>query len=34
MVEMQQGRGAAAEDCVALEDTGGAARTHPDGAFA
>src|SRR5262249_31490113 len=29
--QMQQSRGAAAENCVALEDTGGAAPTHPDG---
>ena len=28
--QMQQSRGAAAENCVALEDTGGAAPTHPD----
>jgi len=28
---MQQSRDAAAEDCAAVEDTGGAASTHPDG---
>src|SRR5262245_55749267 len=32
--QMQQSRGAAAENCVALEDTGGAAPTHPDGVVA
>jgi hypothetical protein len=31
---MQQGRAASAEDCAAMEDTGGAAPTHPDGAVA
>src|SRR5215471_14705822 len=32
--QMQQSRGAAAENCVALEDTGGAAPTHADGVVA
>src|SRR5262249_35127574 len=32
--QMQQSRGAAAENCAAMEDTGGAAPTHPDGAVA
>jgi hypothetical protein len=31
---MQQSRGAAAENCAAMEDTGCAAPTHPDGAVA
>jgi hypothetical protein len=32
--QMQQSRGAAAENCVAMEDIGPAAPTHPDGAVA
>jgi hypothetical protein len=31
---MQQSRGAAAEDCAAVEDSRGAAPTHPDGIVA
>jgi CO/xanthine dehydrogenase Mo-binding subunit len=32
--DLQQSRGAAAEDCAAVEDTRGAAPTHPDGIVA
>ena len=32
--QMQQSRGAAAENCASLEDTSGASPTHPDGVVA